>query len=142
MKKLIRVYKAGKEALEQIIDLKKGLTLLWNIHVDSRDFFFQCIKWSDGEDLPRSKLKNTVTHLEDEWVCQKDTMPMEAILKRYAPWHSQSFTSSEVDAWSPGKGTKITSPKTATKQQNPSGGETNSGEIEGESTWGVLCNSC
>jgi hypothetical protein len=118
VKKLIKVYKAGKEALEQIIDLKKGLILLWNVHVDSRDFFFQCIKWSDGEDLPRSKLKNTVTHLEDERVCQKDTMPMEAILKRYAPWHSQSFTSSEVDAWSPGKGTKITKPAQKLQRNN------------------------
>ena len=103
VKKLIRVYRDGKEALEQIIDLKKGLVLMWNIHIDSRDFFFQCVKWADGDDLPRSKLRSTVSNLEDERVCQKDTMPMEAILKRYAPWYSQSFTNDSANVASPGK---------------------------------------
>ena len=68
--------KRAKVALEPIIDLHKGLILLWNIHVNSRDFFLECVNWLDGNDLPQSRLKHTVSSLESEMVCQKDTMPM------------------------------------------------------------------
>jgi hypothetical protein len=116
LKKLIKAYKRAKMALEPVIDLRKGLILLWNIHVDSRDFFLECVKWSEGDDLPQSRLKHTVSSLENEMVCRKDTMPMEAILQKYAPGYGQSRAETEDEGATSSKSrSAITKPQRNSK---------------------------
>jgi hypothetical protein len=55
------------------------LHLMWRVHHDARQFFLACERWEDGEQLPHSKLGNTVRQLVDDCSIQTTIMCPEAM---------------------------------------------------------------
>jgi hypothetical protein len=114
VKVLNKVLESKRSALEPIIDTKKALILLWNVHVDSHTYFFEAMKWQEGDPFPEFSLRTTVMNLRDERICQKDTMLLETIPKKYAP-----SIAVNMGVESPSPGNNPTRAKKKQTQRNP-----------------------
>ncbi len=57
------------------------LHLMWCIHHDDQQFFLACKGWDDGEQLPHSRLDNTVRQLVDDCYIQLMLTCLEALFR-------------------------------------------------------------
>jgi len=82
VKKIVTAWTDKEDALEPVVTSWHCVHLLWALHYDARQFFWECVSWAGGP-VPESHLRWTWSNLMNVTIAPQIHCPYQEIMDKY-----------------------------------------------------------